>query len=76
MCVITATLTQRRPVYLRVCRGETRDHAICLIYRGKATNHLVTTNDDGEMTVNKKPWGHVRSLQAVVNVLQQPQQGW
>lgn len=57
-------------------RGNTEDHAICLMYKGKPTNHLITKNDSGEMTVNKKAWGHVRTLQAVINFLQKPQQGW
>ena len=57
-------------------RPATNDQALCLIYRGKATHHLISTNGNGEYTMNKKAWGGCRSLQGIINFLQKPAQGW
>eukprot|EP00040_Diaphanoeca_grandis_P028733 m.166808 g.166808 ORF g.166808 m.166808 type:complete len:781 (-) comp31439_c0_seq2:35-2377(-) len=51
--------------------------ALCVVYKERPTHHLIVFNDDGLLTVNKKPYGGAKTLVELVDVLSQPTTpGW
>eukprot|EP00040_Diaphanoeca_grandis_P034769 m.217014 g.217014 ORF g.217014 m.217014 type:complete len:1119 (-) comp33224_c0_seq1:61-3417(-) len=58
-------------------RDGTGDYAMCVVYKGKPTHHMVTPNDDGVMMVNKKTFGNTGGLAQLIAILQRPATpGW
>lgn len=39
---------------------------LCVVFRGKATHHLVKREGDGTLTVNNKPTGGARTMAQVI----------
>jgi hypothetical protein len=50
---------------------------LSLVYKGKATQHLIAPNDDGILCVNKKPYGgQVKAIEPLVAALATKPAGW
>jgi len=46
------------------------EYVLCVVYKGKPTHHLITTN--GGVKVNKKSYGGATTLEELVDVLSKP----
>jgi hypothetical protein len=39
--------------------------ALCVVFKGKPTHHMIDKNEDGVMTVNKKAFGDFTDVESV-----------
>lgn len=51
-------------------------YVLCVVFKGKPTHHLITANDEGHLTVNKKTFGGHTKISKLVKVLSTQQSGW
>lgn len=50
---------------------------LTLTYKQQPTRHLISVDDQGFYTVNRKPYGNARSLHDIIKELAKPNvQGW
>jgi len=52
------------------------EYVLCVVYKGKATHHLMGKNEDGNFVVNKKPYGAHKTVEALIGHLGTKQPGW
>jgi hypothetical protein len=75
--LMMANLTDGR--FLVRLRAEVpSDYVLGLVYKGKATHHLVQKNADGVLLVNKKQYGTHSTIEALIDALSSstPPPGW
>ena len=49
---------------------------LSVVFKGKPTHHLVSTNEEGQLQVNKKTFGGHTSIESLVTALGTKQPGW
>ena len=52
--------------------GDTNNMVLSLVYRNKATQHLIAKDGDGYLTVNKKRYGDHTDIHSVRRLLDSP----
>lgn len=57
----------------REAKGE---YVLSVIFRGKPTHHLIKTDPDGKLIVNKKSFGDSTNIEQLVDTLSKKQPGW
>jgi len=55
---------------------EEDQHVLCVVYKGKPTHHLMTVNDDGHITINKKVYKETDDIETLVAYLGSKRAGW
>lgn len=60
---------------LRTREGKD-DYVLCVVFKSKPTHHLVSKNEEGQYTVNKKTFGGHTKLADLVGKLGTKQPGW
>jgi len=56
--------------------SQPNQHILSVCYKGRATHHLLSANNEGTWTVNKKVYGPAGSVAALIELLTSKPPGW
>jgi len=61
---------------VRTREGKPGEYVMCVVFKNKPTHHLVTSNADGLLVVNKKTFNDAKKITDLVQALRKKQPGW
>ena len=61
---------------VRTRDGKPGEYVLCVVFKGKPTHHLISKNEDGNLTVNKKTFGGHKKIADLVSELSTKTAGW